>query len=213
RLRPRPADERVAGGGTPRHRRRRARLTRDVEAALARLPVRRRELEALEVEGRRHSAADQGPRAERARRLPDAARHDGLRQLALVEVDADAHMAHALAVAAEREFERRAGVVMPDLVGIDPMPVRALAGLQQEVDGGRGAARLVGRAVHLAKMPALGMRLQPEAGNDLGGGHAEDQAGGGTVAFTDGVLAAAANHLASLGRAARQSLLAKRKSR
>src|SRR6185312_9187881 len=69
--------------------------------------------------------------------------------------------------------ERRAGVVMPDLVGIDPMPVRALAGLQQEVDGGRGAARLVGRAVHLAKMPALGMRLQPEAGNDLGGDHAE----------------------------------------
>src|ERR1051325_3557121 len=40
-----------------------------------------------------------------------------------------------------------------------------------------------------------------------------DQAGGGTVALTDGVLEKLLNHLASLGCLLRQSLAAKRKSR
>ena len=39
------------------------------------------------------------------------------------------------------------------------------------------------------------------------------EAGGGTVAFIDGILAKAANHFASFGRFARQSWCPKRKSR
>ena len=50
---------------------------------------------------------------------------------------ADAAM--RMAIVAQRQLERRAGIVMPDLVGIDPVPVRALAGLEQEVDRGAGA--------------------------------------------------------------------------
>ena len=74
--------------------------------------------------------------------------------------------------------------------------------------------RLIGGAERLAIMAALGMRLQAEAGDDLVGrlGH-RDQPGGGTVALIDGVLAAVANHLASLGCLARQSKVEKRKSR
>ena len=93
---------------------------------------------------------------------------------------------------------------MPDLVGIDAMPVRALAGLEQEID-----RRALGRAEGLDEVAALGMRLQPEARDDLVRRHA----GGGAVAFIDGSLEKVANHLASLGRLARQSWLAKRKSR
>lgn len=101
---------------------------------------------------------------------------------------------------------------MPDLVGIDPVPVRPLAGFQQEEDRGAGAAASIRGAEGLAKMAAFGMRLQPEMGDDLVRRHV-DQAGGGTVCFMDGVLENAANHLASFGRLARQSWLAKRKSR
>src|SRR5215475_8504688 len=102
---------------------------------LARLPVRRRHLEFLEQEAWRHGRADQRPRAQRPRRLPDAARHDGLRPLAESEVDAEPHALHRAAILAQRQLERRAGVVVPELVGIDDLvPMRALAGLEQEVD-------------------------------------------------------------------------------
>ena len=106
--------------------------------------------------------------------------------------------------------------MVPDLIGIDLVPMRTLARLQQEEDRRAGAApalaRGIGGAERLAEMPALGVRLQPEAGDDFVGGHV-DQAGGGTVAFIDGVFEKAVNHLASLGRLWRQSWLANRKSR
>src|SRR5689334_3225487 len=51
---------------------------------LTRLPARRRHLELLEQKAGRDGGADQRPRAQRLRRLPDAARHDGLRPLAEV---------------------------------------------------------------------------------------------------------------------------------
>ena len=101
---------------------------------------------------------------------------------------------------------------MPDLVGIDPMPVRAFAGLEQEVDRRARAAPFTGRTESLDVVPALGMRLHPEMSDDLIGSHAVSEAGG-TVAFIDGSLEKVVNHLASLGRLARQSWLAKRKSR
>ncbi len=94
---------------------------------------------------------------------------------------------------------------MPDLVGIDPVPVRALAYLQQ---GSRSPFRAASSRPGARKvwtiMAALGMRLQPEAGDDLVRGHASSQAGGGTVASVGGSLEKVVSHLASLGRLARQ---------
>jgi hypothetical protein len=62
--------------------------------------------------------------------------------------------------------------MVPDLDRIDPVPMAALTGLQQEIDAGsRGA--LLGRFLDpgLAIMPALGVWLQPQKGNDLIGLH------------------------------------------
>jgi len=134
--------------------------------------------------------------------------HDRLWLLADAEIGAEPQTAHALAVA-HRKFERRAGIVVPDLVGIDPVPVRALAGLQQEVDRRSGAAPFARCAEGLDLVSALGMGSHPEMGDDLVCIHD----GGGTVAFIDGSLEKVANHLASFGRLARQSWLPKRKSR
>ena len=175
RLRPCRTDRRAAARGPARHRRRRTRLARALEALDARPPARRRQLEACEVEARRHGAADQRPVAERARRLPDPARHDDLRRLADVEVAAESQMPSGASVVAHREFERGAGIVMPDFVGIDAMPVRAFAGLEQEEDRGAGGAARASGAERLAKMPAFGMRLQSEAGNDLVGRRSDGQ--------------------------------------
>jgi len=74
--------------------------------------------------------------------------------------------------AAEFEQQRRACVEVPHLGGIDPVPVRALAARQQEIDRGRGRAAAVdapGVAESLAEMSALGMRLEIEAANYIGG--------------------------------------------
>src|SRR5262245_30427443 len=102
---------------------------------LTRLPAGRGHLELLPLEGRRHGAADQGPGSERARALPYAARYHALGQLADREVAAQPQVMDAPAVLAQRQLERRAGIVVPDLVGIDhAVPVRALAGPQQEID-------------------------------------------------------------------------------
>src|SRR5512147_2143465 len=71
-----------------------------------------------------------------------------------------------------RQGERAAGVVVPDLGGIDAMPVRALAARQQEVDRGRRRAAIaaISRiAKRLAKMATLRMRLEIEPRDDLGG--------------------------------------------
>ena len=70
------------------------------------------------------------------------------------------------------ELERRAGVIVPDLDRVDAVPVRALAARQQELDrGGGGAAVDVARvAKGLAIVPAFGVRLEIELGDDVGGG-------------------------------------------
>src|SRR5690606_20620963 len=103
----------------------------------------RSEFEAGEIEGRRDGTPDQGPVAKRACGLPDPARDDDLRRLAQTEVAAEAQVPGRASIVAHREFERRAVVVVPDLVGIDAMPVRALAGLEQEEDRRARAATFV----------------------------------------------------------------------
>src|SRR5690242_9688162 len=63
-----------------------------------------------------------------------------------------------------RDLERSTGIPVPDLDRVHPVPVRNLAGLQQEVDRG-GRAALAGRrlvAKGLDEMAAFGMRLHAE---------------------------------------------------
>src|SRR6185312_4005290 len=163
-------DRRLAAGSVARDGRCRPRFARDVETlSLRRFPAGRRQFEALELEGGRHRAADECPQPERTRRLPDMSRRDSLRQLANAEVTAQPQVPYLVAIVAQRQLERSAGVMMPDLVGIDAMPVRALACLQQKENRGAGTPRLVDGTKRLAIVAALGMRPQPEVGDDLVG--------------------------------------------
>jgi hypothetical protein len=70
------------------------------------------------------------------------------------------------------ERQRAAGMEVPDLDGIDPMPVRALAAREQEIDRGRKRASVdrAGMAEGFAKMAALRMRLEIEQTNYVGSG-------------------------------------------
>src|SRR5208283_1939441 len=105
-------------------------------------------------------------------------RHRELRNFAGMDVGAEPHDLLFGAVH-HFELERCAGVIMPDLDGIDAMPVRAFAARQQEIDrGGGGAAVDHARvAERLAVVAALGVRRERERTDDIGGGvgHARRQ--------------------------------------
>jgi len=60
---------------------------------------------------------------------------------------------------------------VPDLDRIDAMPVRALPARQQVIDRGRVRALALVSAIAecFAEMSALGMRLQPQQADDIGG--------------------------------------------
>ena len=137
-------------------------------------PAPRRKLEALEVEARRDYAADQRPFSETLCRLPGVSRHDRLRAFARGKVGPERYaLDGAVHVGRDLEPERRSGVIMPGLDRIDPVPVRALAACEQEIDRGGCRACAVhysGVAKRLAKMPALGVRLEVEEADDIGGG-------------------------------------------
>src|SRR5262249_32955458 len=77
--------------------------------ATRRLPSRRRQLEALEREARRHRAADQRPRAETFRRLPCARRHSRLRAFFRRKIGAQAHGRDTRTVR-DAERQRRTGI-------------------------------------------------------------------------------------------------------
>ena len=127
------------------HGRRRARFTRAVASLVrARVPAQRGDSKPANSKAGDtvQPTSVQAP-SERAA-CQTLARHDGLRLLADAEVGAETQVTHAVAIVAQRQFQRRAGIVMPDLVGIDLVPVRAFAGLQQEVDR-RAAPRGFGR--------------------------------------------------------------------
>ena len=110
-------------------------------ASTFRLPSGGRQLKSGERKSRRDRAAEQRPVAEALRRLPGARRHDGLRLLAGGEVAAEPDsLDRRRDLAAISSSERRAGVEVPDLGGIDAVPMRALAARQQEIDRGRGGA-------------------------------------------------------------------------
>src|SRR6185437_3399648 len=140
---------------------------------LSRRPVLRRQFEFRKIEPGRDGAADQCPVAGALGRLPGVRRHDSLRHFAGGEIGAERNAASS-GIVGDLERQRIAGVIVPDLDRINAVPVRAFATCQQEIDrGGEGAA--VGIAARIAKglavMAALGMRLQFEPRDDVGGRH------------------------------------------
>src|SRR3546814_14877342 len=60
--------------------------------------------------------------------------HDDLRRRAGGEIGAQHMHLRSRTRGGDRQIERRAGVVMPDLRRVDPVPVGDLAGPQQEVE-------------------------------------------------------------------------------
>ena len=127
-------------------------------------PAGRRELECGKVETGCHGAAGQAPFPEALRRLPAIGRHDRLRALARCEIGSERDaLDRALRSCSDLEHERGTGMVVPDLDGIDLVPMRALAAREQEIDRGRCRSAIVQRSSipeGLAKMSAFGMRQQ-----------------------------------------------------
>ena len=72
------------------------------------------------------------------RGLPCMGRHDRLRHFASSEIGTEPDAARAVAIG-DLQGQRAAGVIMPDLHGIDAVPMRAFAARQQKID--RGGAR------------------------------------------------------------------------
>ena len=72
-----------------------------------------------------------------------------------------------------------AGVVVPDLGGVDPVPVRAFACPEQEVDGGPRRSAIGGGPPRLGEAAAFGVGFESEEfddllGGDRGAGHERD---------------------------------------
>ena len=72
----------------------------------------------------------------------------------------------------QRQFQRRAGVVVPDLHRVDAVPMRSFAVRQQIQDRGRGRAAvdLPRIAEGFAVMAAFRMRLELKRADHVGGG-------------------------------------------
>src|SRR4051812_17278706 len=98
------------------------------------MPALGRHFEAVKGESGRHGAAHQRPGTERARCLPAEARHDHLRSFALAEIRAEAMHIDMPAIMREAEIQWRARMPVPDLIGIDAMPMTDLAFAQEIVD-------------------------------------------------------------------------------
>ena len=133
--------------------------------SVPRRPAFRRELKSGKFESGRHRAADQRPVAGARRRLPGMRRHHHLRALASGEIRSECHaLDWSLVMRCDLERQRGASMEVPDLNGIDPMPMRALAAREQEIDRRRSGAPIDAAAIAkgLAKMPTLRMRLEIE---------------------------------------------------
>lgn len=124
-----------------------------------------RKLESREPEPRRDSASHQRPFAKTARGLPVMRWHYRLRHVALSKLGPqNMRLVRALRIRRDTQLQRRACVKMPDLCGINPVPVAVLARFQQEQDRGPGWTRAIGRIGDpcLAIPPAFRMGLERE---------------------------------------------------
>lgn len=138
----------------------------------SRMPPLRRKLEAIEFERRRDRAADEGPGTKRTRGLPLEWLDDELRTLTGAQVGPQDPPPSRLSFDAGLELERCAGVEVPDLGGVDAMPMRTLASLEQEVNRRSGATRIASIVPPSFDVVAtFGMRAKPERLDDVGGSH------------------------------------------
>ena len=97
----------------------------------------RRHLETAEGETRRDGATDERPGAERARLLPMVRRDDRLRGFTSDEIGTEPQRVWvSRRIGSQSQLQRRAGVPVPDLHGVDPMPAGDLARPQKEIDRG-----------------------------------------------------------------------------
>src|SRR4029078_11051355 len=118
----------------------------------------------------RHGAADQRPVAGALGGLPGVRRHDRLGLLAGRKVRPELETPLPVIVS-DLQRQRASRVIVPDLDGVDAVPVRTLAARQQEMDRGRPRPAIcvcAGIAKRLLIMRALRMRLQIEPRDDLG---------------------------------------------
>jgi hypothetical protein len=100
-----------------------------------------------------------------------------LRALPREEIRAETMQTCLAAVLRNANFQRRPGVEMPDLGGIDLVPARNLAGVEKKINQRRdGPAPRIPRRIAkgLAEKAALRMRLQIEQADDFGGASARD---------------------------------------
>jgi hypothetical protein len=136
---------------------------------VARLPNYRRKLKPFEAKTRGNGAAHQRPCAERLRCLPGVPWHDDLRALPVRQVRPEPYRLNRRTLQSDAKRQRRTSIEMPDLDRIDAMPVRSLACLQEKVDRGRvrSAIRAWFVSKHLAKVPALRMRLKTQEADDF----------------------------------------------
>ena len=130
-----------------------------------------RQIEVGKVEARRDGAAAERPAgAPRDRRLPNPGGDDVLRALAVREVSTERQDVMRLSVE-EVKIERVPVVMVPDLVGGDPVERREGSPAQQEIDRGRGRTRRAvrqttdreWRAPRLAKYPPSGWGSSPRS--------------------------------------------------
>src|SRR6185503_19844477 len=98
-----------------------------------------------------------------------------LRLLAFPDPPAEPHSSRRSGFSlGDHQLERIAGVPQPHLIGVDPVPQRPLAGLDDIINRGRrrALARLGGRAICLAVPAALRMRREVQSADQFFGGHA-----------------------------------------
>ena len=140
----------------------RSRAARDVE-------IRRGELESFEAKGRADRAARQCPVAGAACRLPPMRGHNYLRPLSCHQIPTKCEILRGpIGRFGHRQDQRRTGIEMPDLGGIDPVPVACFGRLQQEIDAGARRAAIAVCDPCLPVMSTFGMGDQAQARDDLG---------------------------------------------
>jgi len=142
----------------------------------ARRPMICGQLEPGKFKRRRNNAADQCPAFVRRSRLPVTRRNKMLRIFSAYNIGPQPHLGHRSFIPGRgAERQRTARMPKPQLRRVNPVPVRALPGLEQKIDRRRAGPLAIRRlgAPGLAVPAALGMRQQAEPVDDgLCFGHA-----------------------------------------
>lgn len=126
----------------------------------------------VELERRRYRTTHERPRPEASCRLPHLRRHHELRPFAGPEIGSEDRSLHAPSIRVRAQLEGRARVEVPDFRRVEPMPVRALSGLQKIVNRGASAPLAVTLvSPGLAEMPPFGVWSKLERADHVGRSH------------------------------------------